>query len=49
MFSEDQGLFGLRLMFLEVQRFLILAHVLRDLGFFGSWLMCSEDQGFFGL
>ena len=25
------------------------AHVLRDLGFFGSWLMFSKDQGSFGL
>ena len=39
---------GLWLMFLEDQRFWILAHVFKGLGFFGSWLMFSEDQGFFG-
>ena len=79
-------IFGLWLMFSEDQRFWILAHVFKDLGFlglahvfrgprvswalahvfrgpkvpdpgscfqrpriFGSWLMFSEDQGFFGL
>ena len=35
-------------MFSEDQRFWILAHVFRGLGFFGSWLMFSKDQGFFG-
>ena len=33
-FSEDQG---------EDQRFCILAHVFRGLGFFGLWIMFSED------
>ena len=54
MFSEDQGFFGLWLMFSEDQRFRILAHVFKDLGFLdlgscfqrtkgsGSWLMFSE-------
>ena len=61
MFLEDQGFFGLWLMFSEDQRFWILAHVFRgpnvlDPGsyfkrprIFGSWLMFSKDQGFFGL
>ena len=33
MFSEDQGSFGLWLMFSEDQRFSIQAHVFRGLGF----------------
>ena len=47
MFLEDQGFFGIWLMFSEDQRFKILAQVFRGIGFFISWLMCSEDQGFF--
>ena len=35
MFLEDQGFFGLWLMFSEDQRFQILAHVFRGLGFWG--------------
>ena len=35
MFSEDQGFFGLWLMFSEDQRFRILAYVFRGLGFWG--------------
>ena len=58
MFSEDQGFFGLWLMLSEDQRFWILAHVFRGLGFwnFGlcfqrtngsrSWLMFSEAWDF---
>ena len=54
MFSKNQGFFGLWLMFSEDQRFRILAHVFRDLGFLdlgscfqrtkgsGSWLIFSE-------
>ena len=39
MFSEDQGFFGLWLKFSKDQRFWILAHVFRGLGFLdlGSW------------
>ena len=48
MFLEDQGFFGLWLMFSKDQMFWILAQVIRGLRFFGSWLMFSEDQGFFG-
>ena len=60
MFSEDQGFFGLWLMFSKDQRFWILAHVFRGLRFLdlgscfhrtkgsGSWLMFLKDQGFFG-
>ena len=36
-------------MFLEDQWFWILAHVFRGPRIFGSWLMYSEDQGFFVL
>ena len=36
-------------MFSKDQRFWILAHVFRDLGFLDLWLMFSEDQGFWAL
>ena len=42
MFSEDQGFFGLWLMFLEDQRFWILAHVFRGLGF---WILAHVFRG----
>ena len=47
MFLEDQGFFGLWLMFSEDQRFWILAHVFGGPRIFGSWLLFSVDQGFF--
>ena len=49
MFSEDQRFFGLWLIFLEDQRFWILAHVFRRPRIFGSWLMFFRGPRFFGL
>ena len=49
MFSEDQGFFGLWLMFSEDQKVLDPGSCFQRPRIFGSWLMFSEDQGFFGL
>ena len=46
-FQRTKGFFGLRLMFSEDQRFWILAHVIRCLGFLDLGSCFSEDQGFF--
>ena len=45
-FLENQGFFGLWLLFSEDQRFWILAKVFRDPRIFGSQLMFSADQRF---
>ena len=46
MFSEDQGFFGLWLMFLEDQTFWILAHVFRGLGFLDLGSCFQGTMGF---
>ena len=46
MFSDDQGFFGLWLMFSEDQRFWILAHVFRGLGFLDLGLCFQRTKGF---
>ena len=48
MFLEDQGFFGLWLMFSEDQRFWILAHVFRDLGFLDLGSCFQSTKGFLG-
>ena len=48
MFSEDHGFFGLWLMFSENQRFWILAHVFRGLGFLDLGLCFQKTKGFLG-
>ena len=50
MFLEDQGFFGIWLMFLEDQRFRISAHVFRDLEFldFGSCFQRTKGVLGFG-
>ena len=49
MFSKNQGFFGLWLMFSEDQRFRILAHVFRDLGFLDLGSCFQRTKGFLGL
>ena len=49
MFSDNQGFFGLWLMFLEDQRFWILAHVFRDLEFLDLGSCFQRTKGFLGL
>ena len=48
MLSEDQGFFGLRLMFSEDQRFWILAHVFRGLGILDLGSCFERTKGFLG-
>ena len=45
MFSEDQGFLALWLMLSEDQRFWILAHVFRDLGFWGFGSTFKRTKG----
>ena len=46
---QKPRILGLWHKFSKDQRFWILAHVFRDLGFLDLWLMFSEDQGFWVL
>ena len=48
MFLEDHGFFGLWLVFSEDQRFWILAHDFRDLGFLDFGSCFQRTKGFLG-